>query len=655
MIGYNGTVNLRNDGIDPSTTKKDLNAAIGASITVRFAGVPIGQGVKADLFDIDDISIPNPVTSDNFGNYFFKIATGTYDIIFQEGTANEVIEPSQAIGQTAELINDLSQAYEFDTWQLMKGSVIPFPDGKKLITARHTVGFNVGSATYIKTSGASPDALGSPDLSGGGYAKIQHKDSIANAASYGCLPDSGATDSSAPFMAAVASKLSVFLPVEPTGQHYKIIGATLNDEQVFYSYGARIGSIGNNTSINHGEKSTIEGVNFIGGGRNGLDTLQRAVSIVSVYFTKTLHCGFDGLSGDAIYTEQVLRNHEGGLIDGNKIVNCNNGVTLSTRAEYFKIPNNTINLCNVGLNIFGGNNIANGTSVTDCTVAVYLRTDLNDAHGSLVGCSLNHNVHAVRTENIVSKSFTFVGCNLFATAIWLENCTGITFKSCEVSSCIITEENCRECYFIDATFVQAVTVIPNANGTESEVFYLDTNHLKALTPITPGGAGGFNGGYSKVSLDATQSGNPAGETDIQFDDIEFNSITNNVLYTVQTFYGDGTGTDPFIKGNTAVVRGGVMISITAQITVIAAGNISITSDKIQIKLVDSVGNTAGFFTAVTYISDPADFNRLRFVYNGQIRRNDYKLVLDNKTGVNVDILVDQPLTDIRSVMEVTDW
>ena len=83
MIGHNGSVSLRNDGIDPSTSKVDLNAAIGALVTVRFATIPVGQGALASLFDINDAPIANPATSDDKGNYFFKVAAGTYDIIYQ--------------------------------------------------------------------------------------------------------------------------------------------------------------------------------------------------------------------------------------------------------------------------------------------------------------------------------------------------------------------------------------------------------------------------------------------------------------------------------------------------------------------------------------------------------------------------------------------
>lgn len=98
MIGYNESVKLRNDGLDDATGKVDLNAAIGVLVTVRVATVPPGTGATATLYDVNDIEIPNPVTTDQLGNYFFKVEEGTYDIIIKEGTGDEVIEPSQPIG-----------------------------------------------------------------------------------------------------------------------------------------------------------------------------------------------------------------------------------------------------------------------------------------------------------------------------------------------------------------------------------------------------------------------------------------------------------------------------------------------------------------------------------------------------------------------------
>lgn len=153
MIGYNGSIVLRNDGLDILTSKIDLNAGIGVFVTVRLATVPSGSGAAASLFDINDAPIANPITSDNKGNYFFKVAAGTYDIITKEGTPDEVIEPSQAIGLTAELISDLSQAYEFSTVAAAVASAIAFPFGKILNIKEYSTGNGGGAQWVVKDSG----------------------------------------------------------------------------------------------------------------------------------------------------------------------------------------------------------------------------------------------------------------------------------------------------------------------------------------------------------------------------------------------------------------------------------------------------------------------------------------------------------------------
>ena len=172
MIGYNGSISLRNDGVDPSTSNKDLNAAIGALITVRVASVPAGQGTLASLFDINNSAIANPVTSDDFGNYFFKIATGNYDIIIQEGTPNEVVEPAQAIGQTAELISDLSQAYEFDDESSVAASNIILPLKKTVITkGKASIGDGLGAVFLVAATSSTVHDIG---LFDGKFAVFQN-------------------------------------------------------------------------------------------------------------------------------------------------------------------------------------------------------------------------------------------------------------------------------------------------------------------------------------------------------------------------------------------------------------------------------------------------------------------------------------------------
>lgn len=98
MKTYNNSVSLRNDGVDPSTSEKDLNAGIGINVTVRAASTPVaGQGALALIFDIAGVAIANPLQTDSQGNYTFKVTDGLYDIVIAEGTADETILASEEI------------------------------------------------------------------------------------------------------------------------------------------------------------------------------------------------------------------------------------------------------------------------------------------------------------------------------------------------------------------------------------------------------------------------------------------------------------------------------------------------------------------------------------------------------------------------------
>lgn len=259
MIGYNGIVNLRNDGVDPSTTKKDLNAAIGASITVRFASVPIGQGVKADLFDINGAAIANPATSDNFGNYFFKIASGAYDIIFQEGTANEVIEPAQAIGATAELINDLSQAYEFD--ELNDAVIFDKLVVGKVASIKERITGNGGGAIWdaVLASTVTPDTFGIVQCTGvPTLALVLRVQNPADVSHFGAIGD-GVVDDTNAIRATLTAASNVIFPKKKT---FKLTGELIvvnagidlnKSELVFVTFNAqRSVWLQNNSYIKNG-------------------------------------------------------------------------------------------------------------------------------------------------------------------------------------------------------------------------------------------------------------------------------------------------------------------------------------------------------------------------------------------------------------------
>lgn len=63
------------------------NAGSGAPVTVRLNSTQ----ALAVIYNLDEVAISNPLTTDSKGNYAFKVVDGVYDVIIKEGTANEVV------------------------------------------------------------------------------------------------------------------------------------------------------------------------------------------------------------------------------------------------------------------------------------------------------------------------------------------------------------------------------------------------------------------------------------------------------------------------------------------------------------------------------------------------------------------------------------
>jgi hypothetical protein len=92
-------------------------------------------------------------------------------------TSNALRLADNVTGVSAEaiqldLINDLSQTYDFDTVALMTASVITFPTSKVLTTKGYYAINDGGGASYTQTAGATPN-IGSPAMSQGGYAELE--------------------------------------------------------------------------------------------------------------------------------------------------------------------------------------------------------------------------------------------------------------------------------------------------------------------------------------------------------------------------------------------------------------------------------------------------------------------------------------------------
>lgn len=101
------------------------------------------------------------------------------------------------------LINDLSQAYIFDTVALMKTSAIAFLEGKTIKTNGYYSSSDGGQASYLVESAGIADNYGDHTLSNGTSARVQI-DGIINLFQYGVNKSQTKTVNNAAFLAALA-------------------------------------------------------------------------------------------------------------------------------------------------------------------------------------------------------------------------------------------------------------------------------------------------------------------------------------------------------------------------------------------------------------------------------------------------------------------
>ena len=143
MKAYHNSAVLQ---FDDSTTG---NAGAGVPVTVRLNSTQ----ALVSIFDLDEVAISNPTTTNSKGNYAFKTADGVYDIIISEGTSDEVVLEKVQISEFIGLINDLSQAYEFATVAELVANTPNLISNKVANTKGYTTkGDKLGSSYLIQTT-----------------------------------------------------------------------------------------------------------------------------------------------------------------------------------------------------------------------------------------------------------------------------------------------------------------------------------------------------------------------------------------------------------------------------------------------------------------------------------------------------------------------
>jgi hypothetical protein len=158
----------------------DVGSGLKPSSGAQLFFFATGTSTEKDTFSDLAATTPNtnPVIANAVGVFPDIFITGSYKVILKDKNDVQEWEADPVTEVATDLINDLSQAYEFPTVAAMTSSVIVFPVGKVLKTAVHNTTSNAGGSKYVVTAGASPESVGSPALTVGFYAKLIHKSYI---------------------------------------------------------------------------------------------------------------------------------------------------------------------------------------------------------------------------------------------------------------------------------------------------------------------------------------------------------------------------------------------------------------------------------------------------------------------------------------------
>lgn len=292
---------------------------------------------------------------------------------------------------------------------------------------------------------------------------------VENPIAWGATPGTG-TDSTTAISTALTNGQIVDLQGEtyaiadldiPQGK--SIINGTLVTSGTPTSYQCKLGGdnlINNVTFRGKGKASAVTtdigvyltgDVSFIGDGRN----------IIS-------NCRFEDFGQAGIFTEKLVDNYEGAIkVDNCYFEECAVGVWFAERGEYSTFSNNTINGCNTGMIIQGGNNNVKGNIITSCITGVSFFAGANNTHGAFVGNSINHNTTNLRFEHTDIQNI--VGCEIFAGIISAESTGEITFTGGTVGG------------------VSAIVLDPGSNGRFIGTNLTDIGGILTITDNSSGG------------------------------------------------------------------------------------------------------------------------------------------------------------------------
>jgi hypothetical protein len=454
-----------------------------------------------------------------------------------------------------------------------------------------------------------------------------------NVLDYGADP-TGVSDSTTAIQLAIATGKSIYFG--GYGNIFLISGSlSPSAGQCLFGENATLKTTSNIPMIVMASYCTVIGLRFEG---NSTGSSQRGIFIdgsptfATVWSTRVSSCEFLNLGGAGYYVARVVRNHEGNILTNSIFSRCNYGIDVAERGEYTTISSCNIDRCTQGIRIIGGNTVVVGCSVSDCTIGFLVGRGDNDAHGTVSSCLINHSgQYAVKFENPFTEDFRFADCEIYFGSIWCYRSNGMSFANCTFGSLdYFYFQGSIDTYFQSCRFLTLPTFTNNYNSEPSKTHWIDTQYA-TLTSGTS--SPNINGAYVDVELTVNTTIS-TGTQIVPFNTLVFNSMTNNINYTYQSFWNSGT----YTFQNIAAVKSpntNFDCDVVSQLSIGINGTTDY--DLINVYLYDVINNrvVANFTPSVKTYGTVGAVNWRIYTLTGRVPKTNYRILVENATGANI--------------------
>lgn len=220
------------------------------------------------------------------------------------------------------------------------------------------------------------------------------------------------------------------------------------------------------------DSSHINNFIFKGTGKNSGSTSQWGIRI-SGGRNQVSACDFYDFGGSGIRAAFS----SGATSTGMSIAQCgfytnNIGIDMVNNGsgEYINVTGGIASQNNTGIKLGPGNTVITGMHLPYNSVAFDQVANVNDGHGVINGCTVNHSAIGYRSVGTVTSGMEIVATKFYATTIVLEDNIGIRFKNCAYRQVTTTLDNNIGCSFDDGLIDTQYPFVINWVGTNTVRF-----------------------------------------------------------------------------------------------------------------------------------------------------------------------------------------